>query len=235
MRIVCISDTHKQHERLDPLPNGDLLIHCGDFSSTGQAQSIFDFAHWFSKQPHKHKILIAGNHDLTLHKDYYAQNWRRFHRISPEPSEKIISFLRDHTGFKYLEDESIVIEGFKCYGSPWQPAFFNWAFNQKRGTESQKRWNQIPTDTDILITHGPPYGLGDLCRSGIRAGCEALLDEVQNRVRPLVHCFGHIHEGYGQYTDGTTHYINASSCSVRYIPNQEPICFDLVDASNPQR
>ena len=227
MRMVCISDTHMRHETLDPLPDGDLLIHCGDFSSTGRAADVFGFCEWFADQQHKHKILIAGNHDLTLDLTYYRQNWQRFHRQAPEQAEQIAAFVHNHNGFHYLLDETICVEGFKCYGSPWQPVFFNWAFNQKRGAESQKRWRLIPQDTDILITHGPPYGIGDLCRSGVNAGCEDLLEAVQNSVRPKVHCFGHIHEGYGSYTDGTTQYINASSCSVRYIPNQAPIGLDL--------
>ena len=227
MRIICISDTHMRHTALDPLPEGDLLIHCGDFSSTGREKDVLAFCEWFADQKHKHKILIAGNHDITLDRSYYIQNWQRFHRTRPEPSEQIISFVQNHTGFHYLLDQTIQIDGVSCYGSPWQPVFFNWAFNQKRGDASRKRWSLIPQNTDLLITHGPPYGIGDLCRSGIHAGCEDLLRSVQQRIHPKVHIFGHIHEGYGSYTDGTTKYINASSCSVRYIPNQAPICLDL--------
>lgn len=227
MKAVFLSDTHKKHRSLDPLPEGDLLIHAGDFSSTGRAAEIQDFASWFAQQPHPHKILIAGNHDLTLDLPYYEQHWRRWHPKAPEPASELHAWLSNHSGFHYLLDEAIVLDGLTIYGSPWQPYFFNWAFNLPRGSASAKVWRKIPTKTDILITHGPPQGIGDLCNSGIHAGCADLLREIQERVKPTIHCFGHIHEGYGQYHDGTTTYINASSCSVRYQPVQPPIQIEL--------
>ena len=84
---------------------------------------------------------------------------------------------------------------FHFQGTPWQPEFGGWAFNLKRGEECVKKWNLIPEDTDVLITHGPPLGFGDLCSTGIRAGCVDLLQSVQNRVKPKYHVYGHIHEG----------------------------------------
>jgi len=128
---------------------------------------------------------------------------------------------------RYLEDEATTVCGYRVYGSPWQPEFCQWAFNLTRGPECRSAWEQIPSDTEILITHGPPLGHGDRCMSKQRAGCADLLHTVQQRVRPLYHIFGHIHEGYGQTTDGHTQYINASTCDGRYRPGQAPIVFDL--------
>lgn len=76
-----------------------------------------------------------------------------------------------------------------------QPEFGGWAFNLERGQSCQDKWDLIPSDVDILVTHGPPIGHGDLCRGGGRAGCVQLLQTVQERVRPKYHVFGHIHEG----------------------------------------
>ena len=83
----------------------------------------------------------------------------------------------------------------KFYGSPQQPAFFDWAFNVERGPAKIGKFGErIPADTDVLVTHGPPLGRGDLCSSGLRAGCVDLLQHVQQRVKPKLHVFGHIHE-----------------------------------------
>jgi len=103
----------------------------------------------------------------------------------------------------------------------------DWAFNVERGESCREKWKIIPNNCDILITHGPPLGRGDKCSNGDFAGCEDLLCEVQQRIRPRVHVFGHIHEGYGYTSDGSTLYINASTCTLNYIPTQPPIVFDL--------
>jgi len=92
----------------------------------------------------------------------------------------------------------VIIEGVKFYGSPWQPRFFDWAFNLDRGEEIKKKWDLIPMDTDVLITHGPPYGILDLTHEGEKVGCEELMKAVL-RVQPKIHIFGHIHEAYGEY------------------------------------
>ena len=85
----------------------------------------------------------------------------------------------------------------------------------------------IPEGTDVVLTHGPPLGHGDLCKSGLRAGCLDLLDELQSRVKPKFHCFGHIHEGFGATTDGQTTFLNASTCTINYRWDNPALCFDL--------
>lgn len=92
--------------------------------------------------------------------------------------------------------------------------------------KNEQVWEKIPADTDILITHGPPLGYGDLCEGGHRAGCYDLLNIIQKKIRPKYHIFGHIHEDYGMTTDGVTTFVNASTCDFRYRPIQPAIVFD---------
>jgi len=197
-RLVLVSDTHGSHRDIQ-LPAGDVLIHAGDFTRIGEWATIQDLALWFKKvSPNFSNIVcIAGNHDLPFHPEHYEENWRNFgHRTKLDP-EKVRASLQNCT---YLEDSSCVIHGdLECYGSPWTPFFFNWAFNSQRGDDILEKWQQIPESTDILITHGPPLGRGDVAEDyknsdqGRRTGCFDLLKEVQTRIRPRVHIFGHIH------------------------------------------
>ena len=127
----------------------------------------------------------------------------------------------------YLENSGVEIDGVKFWGSPWQPEFFNWAFNLPRGPKLAEMWALIPDDTDVLITHSPPYGILDQIYSGEHVGCEDLLAALQ-RVRPKVHVFGHIHEGYGMLKQNGTTFINASVCDERYRPFNAPIVIDFI-------
>lgn len=128
---------------------------------------------------------------------------------------------------EYLEDNLIELYGLKIYGTPWQPEFCKWAFNVPRGQSCLDKWDQIPAGVDILVTHTPPLGHGDLCCSGVRAGCVELLTTVQQRVKPKYHVFGHVHEGYGITSDGKIIYINASTCDINYLPHNLPVVFDV--------
>ena len=228
VRMVCISDTHSQHEKLN-VPMGDILIHSGDFSKGGGIVEVKQFLDWFAAQPHKHKVLVAGNHDTILHKSYYLSNWRRFFRKrhSEEEIEELYNYIAKLPSVYYLEDRAIHLEGLHIYGSPWQPTFFHWAFNLDRGEACAKAWNKIPKDIDILITHGPPLGYGDLCASYKRAGCVDLLHHIRYRIQPRVHIFGHIHEAAGCYRDEERLYINAATCDLRYRANNKAMVFGL--------
>lgn len=139
-------------------------------------------------------------------------------------TENVRQYLTNCT---YLQDESIELYGLKIFGTPWQPEFCKWAFNVPRGNLCLDKWNLIPSNIDVLITHTPPLGYGDLVCSGVRAGCVELLTTVQNRVKPKYHVFGHIHEGYGISSDGKIIYINASTCDLNYLPNNPAIVFDI--------
>jgi predicted phosphohydrolase len=206
MRLVCISDTHFPPHALQ-IPEGDVLIVAGDVCGHSTLAEISVFDAFLGSLPHPHKLLIAGNHDWP------------FSRVP----EKAIALLRHTT---YLKDSGIEIGGIKFWGSPWQPFFCNWAFNLPRGAPLAKVWAKIPGGTDVLITHGPPFGILDQVPSGEHVGCEELLKALQ-RVRPKVHIFGHIHEGYGVLKQDGITFANASVCDGRYRPINAPIVIDL--------
>jgi predicted phosphodiesterase len=211
MRIVCISDTHNQHDALS-LPQGDVLIHAGDFCGLGRTPEIESFAAWLAKQPFAHKVVIAGNHDKLFEKDN-ALARACLRRYCPKAH--------------YLQDSGVEIDGVKFWGSPWQPEFCGWAFNLPRGPELARKWKAIPSDTHVLITHGPPYGILDLTSRGEHVGSEELMRELDLRLTPKVHVFGHIHEGYGTFTSRGTKFINACSCTEFYEPTNAPVVVDI--------
>ncbi len=205
MKIVCISDTHGKHDQIQ-IPKGDILIHAGDFTKRGLIAEVQQFNQWLAAQPHKYKIVIAGNHDFL-----FEQN--------PVLAQSLLSEII------YLEDNFIEIEGIRFWGSPITPWFFDWAFNRQRGAEIAAHWKKIPQGIDILITHGPPKGILDLTLHGLEVGCEDLLEVVQ-RIRPQYHIFGHIHEAYGIAQIGNTHFINASILDINYKPAHAPVVLE---------
>ena len=228
IKFVCISDTHTKTHNLTNL-EGDVLIHAGDFSSTGHPEEVKNFNSFLGKLNIKHKIVIAGNHDLSFDTlNYESRLKKKFHRYHKNSehwkSEEIKQGL---TNAIYLEDSSIEIFGYKIYGSPWTPFFFDWGFNSDRGKIIRSIWDKIPLDTDILITHGPPHKILDKVEDGSDVGCEELRDVVLNVVKPKYHIFGHIHEGYGIKEEGGVTFINASTCTSRYSPSNKPIIFEL--------
>lgn len=198
LRMTFFSDTHCKHRRVS-LGSGDLLVHCGDFTSRGAIKDVEDFADFMKNQDFEMKVVIAGNHDFC------------FEDNRKEEAEKT---LKD-AGLVYLNDSGINWRGLNIWGSPIQPWFHDWAFNRQRGEEISKHWQMIPPETDLLITHGPPFGILDQCISGERVGCQDLLDVVR-RIRPKIHAFGHIHEAYGQQLLDETLYINACSLDLKY-------------------
>jgi Icc-related predicted phosphoesterase len=205
MKIGFISDTHTQHKNLRGLEEIDLLIHAGDICSKGTQSETADFIDWFNGLAIRYKVFVAGNHDFFMEKT---------------PSSFIRANLNTNTF--YLNDDGIIIEGIQIWGSPIQPWFFDWAFNRQRGEEIKKHWDLIPMDTDILITHGPPFGILDKTKHGQHVGCEELLSCVE-RIKPKVHVFGHIHEGYGMKETSTTAFMNASVLDVNYRLVNKPI------------
>jgi len=237
LRFVCISDTHGMHRELNGLvPDGDVLVHAGDFTNTGETEQVQDFHDWLSGLPHRWKVVIAGNHDLTMDPEHYELRGReRFHgrRGYDATSTRRLLQESEDPSLIYLEDTMCEVpaktgHAIKIWGSPYQPEFCDWAFNLARGEPTLQKAKQVPSETDILITHGPPLGRGDQCMpAGNRAGCIDLLSQVQERVQPVAHIFGHIHEGYGVSTDGATAYVNASTCTLKYKPNNPAIVFDI--------
>jgi len=223
--IVFFSDTHGLHDEL-VLPEGDIAICCGDISRSGTRTQVTNFMNWFTKQPHKHKIMICGNHDFWFDKNHP----RNFALRDGENPRDIVP-----DNIIYIEDETIKVMGIKIFGSPWTPWFHDWAFNAMRGEAIQEHWDLIEEGTDIIITHGPPSNTYlDTCRRGDRVGC-ANLARVIADVQPKICAFGHIHEAYGQENKEIldledqdkpgkiTKLINCSVLNLSYEMQNEPM------------
>jgi len=221
-RICFISDSHnkyKLHIGKFALPPADILVHCGDMTSMGYEHEVVNFYKWFNGlHQYGHKIFIPGNHDW-LFESYPTLAKSLF----PLPCN-----------FIYLEDSGIELRGLKFYGTPVQPPFCDWAFNREE-KRLIKHWEAIPEDIDVLITHCPPFGILDSWEGYNPIGSKSLLNEVQYRIKPKVHAFGHSHGGYGvgQY-DGIT-FINASNLNNKYEMQNKPILIEINDDGNVER
>jgi len=204
MRIVALADTHTFQADLGELPAGDLLIHAGDYCRAGRLDEFLPVARWLRALPFRHQVLIAGNHDWCF--------LREFDAVRAALGRDII----------YLQDADVTIDGVRIWGSPWQPEFRGWAFNLPRGQPLAEKWEKIPTGIDVLVTHGPPAGIGDRIDDAERAGCEDLRAAVR-RVKPLLHLFGHIHQSGGVWRDPSTCYANVTTWECE----RGPTVFDL--------
>jgi Icc-related predicted phosphoesterase len=224
-RITFISDTHTKHTRItQDLPGGDLLIHAGDLMNSGYYwEEVYPFLDWYNNLGnYEHKVFIAGNHD----------------RLFEDKPEEIKGLLTGYKNIDYLRDSSVGIskddeDPIWIYGSPWQPTFYNWAFNLPRnGEDLHEKWSNIPNSTDILITHGPPWGHCDVTPYGnLNVGCELLRVRV-DELKPKIHVFGHVHSGYGYKFYEGTHFINASVLNERYNYENKPITIDWDPITN---
>jgi predicted phosphohydrolase len=190
VRIVAVADTHLFHDRL-AVPDGDVFIHAGDMCRRGDLLELRAAASWIASLPHRHKVIVAGNHDWAFAREPHAAR----------------AMFR---GAHYLEDAEVAIDGVRFYGSPWQPEFCSWAFNLPRGRELAEVWSRIPPGIDVLITHGPPDGIGDRMMATRRAGCSDLRRRVAE-LAPRLHLFGHIHEDGGAWCDGPTTFANVTT------------------------
>lgn len=224
MKICAISDTHRRHNDIY-VPEADVLVHCGDFTNQGTTDELKSFLHWFSSLPHKHKIFICGNHELGM--DQYPKNIKK--------KELIKKYTDNYLDFYYLENSSVIIDGVKFYGSPITPYFRNWAFNVARGPEIADKWADIPDDTNVLITHGPPYGILDEIQPSFaidrdpHQGCKDLLSRIHNLQKLQICCFGHIHKNIdmGPININNVYHINASICNDWYKPINKPIIITI--------
>lgn len=219
-KIVAISDTHCQLDDVS-IPEGDILLHSGDLTYRGTPQEISKELKKLSRYKDKYKaiILCEGNHD-----------W-----LGARSPSMMDQMCKDN-GIILLRDSSVTIEGLKFYGSPFQPEFCNWAFNLPRGEPLKRKWANIPDDTDVLITHGPPMGILDnVTKFDHRTsqqiiehvGCEDLYNRIMELKDLKLHVFGHIHDGHGQLKMGNTTFVNASICTEEYRPTNSPICITI--------
>lgn len=219
MRIVALSDTHLHHRDLT-VPDGDVLVHAGDFSNRGTFGDLRDFAEWFLDQPHRHKVFTPGNHDLVC-------------------EDNSLSYIKTiFPGVHVLYHETVVIDGVNFFGSPWSAEIYPgspWSFSHPKSESSDfsaRLWAQIPDGVDVLITHGPPYGVLDLVASAFKGedphvGDKNLLARVRE-INPKVHIFGHIHEqgGLSDY-EYQTWFYNAAICDLAYRPVNPITVIDL--------
>ena len=217
-RIVFISDTHMKHKQIEKLiPECDLVVHTGDMTGRGSVGELLSVNDFFRRLKDagicQEVVAIAGNHDFGL------QNNAAVAR--PILSDCV-----------YLQDEEFSFRGLRIYGSPWQPEFFDWAFNLPRGKALKEKWDKIPDGVDIIMTHGPPQGVRDVCLDRydpgkkVNVGCSDLAKAIK-RIKPQVHVFGHIHDGYGVSDIDGVKYINASNLDEQYQAVNEPILVEV--------
>lgn len=216
---MAVADTHLFQEDLGALPDGDVFIHAGDMLRGGTLDEFAVFLPWLAALPHRHKVIVAGNHD------------RCFEVSRPEAEARL------PRGVHYLQDSGIELDGVQFWGSPWQPAYNDWAFNLKRGAPLAAKWALIPQDLDILVTHCPPAGYGD--QSGMRGrhGCLDLIERVRE-VRPAGHLFGHIHQAGGLWKTEATTFANVTTWECERMPtvlDYDPTTKNITPVSVPPR
>jgi len=217
-KVVCIADTHNFHHDVD-IPDGDILIHAGDFTLNGTLGEVVEFNEWLGTLDHPYKIVVAGNHDRCL-------------------GESGTLGLKMFTNAIYLERSGKEIEGLKIWGAPMTPAFNGMrgglTFYTNSDKEAKGVWSAIPKNLDILITHGPPFAVLDEVVNHFNpyfdkenCGDRMLASKVIQK-KPKYHVFGHIHEGYGEFiADYGTHFINCSVVNESYNMVNKPVIINL--------
>ena len=223
-KVNLISDTHNKHTTLNGfLESGELLIHAGDISARGSIKEIESFLDWYDSLDYDHKIFISGNHDFLFERDI----------------DKARGILTGYKTVDYIQDESIEIskdddDTIKIWGSPWSPFFHNWAFNLERNSDiMREKWDIIPDDIDILVTHTPPHGILDSNIDYRLCGDELLMERIKS-IKPKICIFGHIHEANGHHYDAENdiHFINASVLDHRYYFRNLPKSFNWDSEKN---
>jgi len=215
LKIVAISDTHCRLRNIK-VPKGDLLLHAGDLTFRGNIEEISQELKELGRIAKDFKygcVLICGNHDWL-----------------GERNPELMQQMCKDEGLIYLDHSSVQIEGLNIFGSAYTPEFCNWAYNVPRGKPLQEKWAQIPDNTDILITHGPPHGILDtvIGRHPVEhLGCKDLSNRIKELKQLKLHVFGHIHSGYGSVKIDETTYVNASTSTEEYKPTQKPIIVGL--------
>ena len=212
MKIVLISDVHCRFHNIK-IPKCDLLISCGDYSFRGTIDEVTDFHFWLNKQNAKYKISLQGNHELGVEKNF---------NLSKQTAELVCP------GVIFIDEGLIKIEGYKIWCSAITPFFHNWAYNRHRGEDIKKHWDAIPDDTDILLSHGPAYGILDEVK-GVTGplGCEDLKNRIKELKNLKLHAYGHVHSGYGKVIIDDITYVNASICNEQFQPVNKPIVIKL--------
>lgn len=227
MKIAAISDIHNRQEKMKPIEPVDLIIVAGDYTGQGLTSEVKNFHRWLNKQPAKHKLVVQGNHEL-----YVESAFTNAKATAQEECPDVI----------FVEHELVVIEGIKIFCSAWTPYFHRWAYNAHRSLgEAQHdqlpfikdKWDDIPMDIDVLVTHGPPRGILDQVYyvDGVtprdRVGCDHLLEKLVQIPTLKHHIFGHIHSSHGEMEFKGIKFYNVSICGETYYPDYEPTYFEV--------
>jgi Icc-related predicted phosphoesterase len=211
MKVVCIADTHTMEDEIT-IPECDMLIHAGDFSYMGRwADEVEPFLEWFAVQPAKHKILICGNHEVMMSK-----------------APGLLVMKCKELGIEFLRNEHTIKAERMIFGSPYSVKFGNWAYGLP-DDELQDIWNMINPLTEILVIHGPPFGILDKTINGnIHVGSKTLEQHIKTLPNVKLVVCGHIHEAKGILVkDGVT-YVNAAIAGFpRYQTLSQPIVLEL--------
>lgn len=211
MRITAFSDTHGFHHKAKIEPT-ELLIFAGDCMTSGYGYpQLISFLDWFKLQPAKYRVMIAGNHD----------------RVFENYPDTVKDILNGYPEITYLEDSSVDIEGYKIYGTPHSKIFYNWAFNRSE-EDLERLFSRIPSDTDILVSHAPPYGVLDQIIGGESVGEKTLSKRIHQLKNLKLHVFGHIHNSFGMIKPHGRHIsINASQVDESYDCVNFPLQINL--------
>ncbi|KAL9627541.1 MAG: hypothetical protein Q9204_006496 [Flavoplaca sp. TL-2023a] len=204
-RLVCISDTHNASpDGSFKLPAGDVLIHAGDLTNQGRHDELHKTFDWISKTDFEVKIVIAGNHDITLDQTFYEESGDHHHGQHLQDAEACRKLMEQYFSITFLHHESVEVTllkpdgprtSFKVFGSPYSPARGTWALGYQPD-EAFDLWSRIPLDADVIVTHTPPRNHCDRSRDRGLAGCEALRQALWS-VRPSLAVCGYVHEGRG--------------------------------------
>jgi|SRR5208337_969435 len=222
MRLALISDTHAKTIPDHQMPDCDVLVHAGDVTNNGKINQLRLMMEWFQHLANKyrHIVFIGGNHDFIL-EDFMKEN------VEYAIHERLCALPNIH----YLRDSGVTIDGKYFYGTPWVICG-DWAFSEMDHAKRREKFARIPMYTNVLITHGPSYSILDRCVNGAHGvgsvGDMELLGAVE-RVRPQVHVFGHIHDGYGIYENCSTKFVNAAVTIVKggYELGNPPIVVEI--------
>lgn len=227
MIIDAVSDLHGHLPRLQ---GGDLLIVAGDLTARDTQKEIDAFDRWLESQPYRKKIFITGNHD---------------NRLSDEKPRIYYTCFggKKRERFEYLRDSETEFEGLKIWGTPWSSQFPGinpkcCAFTYPFMESLSDKWDKIPDDVDILITHTPPLGILDTVEMDYTASCgdKDLRETLEKRIKPKLHVFGHIHEHGGKQmifkrpgngTENNTICVNASYVNEHYYPVNKSVRIEI--------
>jgi len=227
--IVAVSDTHGINDVIHAsdtdlipaikIPSGDIFIYAGDFCNSGALQDVLAFNRWLTEHDifnkFRYVVVVAGNHDIIFENSpHYAESFLH----------KQVIYLKDNECKCYYGSELSAGKYVRIYGSPWSLEFNNWAF-MKTEEQLAKKFAKIPEGIDILVTHSPPYGILDVVKND-HLGSKSLADKVK-QIKPKVHIFGHLHEGYGHEEHDGIHYYNVSILDGMYSISNKPTEIEL--------